>query len=1223
MSASRAWRVDLHCHSSFSDGTLVPEQVAEELAAAGCGHAALTDHNTTEGLERFREALERHGIRMTSGVEIDARTPSGLVHLLAYGFDEHDRHLQKALHAVRHPHTGKLRRTLTSSDGKTGPRIETLAPGQGAIDAGDAIKLLHDAGGKVFLAHPLTLTADWDQLEAAVAELRQLGLDGIEAHYKPYSRETRRRLVELAARHGLLCSGGSDFHGPGSGLGSASSGMDLPEETWYPLARELGITGRHGGNTDPAPAGKPRQLRSFLLNIGLPAALAGLLFVLTLFLVFLPAMEAQLLDRKKETIRELTRTAASILQEYHDESVAGLIEPDQARQEAAARIGRLRYGEEGKDYFWITDMRPYMVMHPYRGDLNGTDLGEFRDPAGNPVFVAFVDAVRERESGYVDYYWQWKDDPEQIAPKLSYVQAFRPWGWVIGTGIYTEDLREEVSRTRISLVLASILISAVVALLLLYVARQSYRLELRRARAEIQLSESSEKYRALVSASTEGTLMVLDGECAYANAMLESMLGYQEGALGGRPVLDLLASETPLDRSARESIDSLLAGEPAPESFEAGLLRNDGQRIDVQLSATSITFAGREGIILVARDITRSTQVEAALERSRVHYRKLTRSIPLGVFRARWQDGRSPLAEANPAMHKLLGLSADSHCTGIDWLARIQDEELRRRVVSELAREGSLEIERLALRRDDGSSVDVRLFTVLVEEDAELLCDGVLEDITERTRGEAERDELIAQLQTSLFYLQEPIGPAVREAPQLELEESIAEAAARMSHTKTSALVVVSSSGEPIGLVTDQDFRARVTARDLDRRRPIREIMSAPLASISEHGLVHEAILEMQERGIGHLAVLDDSGRLRGLVRDRDLIQFRHYSSLVLAHSIRHAASIEELSTAVKRLPRLVQALIASGARIRAINRIISRVADSVVERLLQMAHEELGPAPCRYAFVAMGSEGRREQTLLTDQDTGLIHENPPPGKEEAWAEWFLAFGTWMSKGLAKAGYRECPGGVMASNKQWNGSREQWSRQFGDWIRSADSQQLLDINIAFDLRCIGGDPDLVHEVRRRVFEVIESHPPFLLHLARNALLTRPPLGIRGNIVLHTEEDGSRTISLKEALMPVVNYGRLYALKHRLEETHTIDRLGQLHALGRLSSESWDRLLPDYEEVMKLRLNRQAAALLAGQEANNRIGPDDWNAHQEATLKRLFALTGDLRKKISYEFLGMA
>ena len=1213
MDHQHALRIDLHVHSSFSDGTLAPEQLASELSAAGCSHVALTDHNTTAGWERFREATERHGMRAVCATELDAHANCRHIHLLAYGFDEHNRELLNLLRALRHPWGPFL---LTAN---RNAQIKRVAPGTGAAEAGSAIRCFHQAGGKVFLAHPLTVTQDWTQLEQALLELKALGLDGIEAHYKSYDRDTRQHLCELAEKLSLLTCAGSDYHGPEVPLGASTPGYDIPESAWRPLAHAIGIN--EGLSRTPSASGlPPRQLRKFLLHIGLPAALAGLLFVLTIFTVLLPAIEKQLLERKKETIRELTRTAASILHEYHNEARAGLMTEEQAMRESAERISRMRYGEEGKDYFWITDMHPTMVMHPYRVDLNGKDLSDFQDKAGNRVFVAFVDAVREDDAGYVNYYWQWKDDPGQIVPKLSYLQAFRPWNWVIGTGIYTEDVQAEIASIKDRLILACLLISATVAVLLFYVAQQSYRIERRRARTEEELAQSNQKYRTLVEASTECTMMILGGECAYANAPLEEMLGYTPGTLSGRPVLGLLQKTSTLDKSALEHMNALLSGEPAPLSFPARITGNQGQVLEVLLSATPVSFDAKEGVILLVRDMRRPLQVADAVARSRDHYRKLTQGMPLGVFRSRWDSDSALLLEANPAALQQLGLPPESAPQRVDWLARIVEPEQRQRVRDALVQKESVEIEGLSLRRDDGKRIDVRLFAVLVHEEDQLFCDGILEDITRRTRHEVERDTLISQLQTSLFFLQEPVSRIMRGSVSLSLADTVSRAVALMTKEESSAIVVCDNDHHPVGIFTDSDLRSRVLHRSADQQTPLRQLMSAPLIRIQADALISEATHLMQENACSHLAVVDSSDLVIGMIHIKDILHYSQYSTVLLASRITQASSAEDLQALTATLPELVRALLLAGSRVRSICRTISGTSDRVATRLVELAQQELGSAPGPFALVAMGSQARFEQTLSTDQDTGLIYASPPADQADRWAEYFLALGKYVTQGLDQAGYPLCPGGVMASEPEWNQSILGWISTFERCVQQADAEELLNINIAFDLRCITGDTLLVQQLKTAMHDAVAEHPPFLLQLARNALLAKPPLGVRGNIVTH-KDDGEKRVSLKEALLPIVNYGRLYSLQHRIDETHTLDRLGELQHLGGLSASGYSELLTDYEVVMQMRLSRQVDSILAGRAMTNSIGPAEWTDYEEAMLKRLYSLSGDLRKKISFDFLG--
>lgn len=216
--------IDLHCHSTASDGAYTPERVALEVYSAGTRWAALTDHNTTCGQARFREALEHYGVGCITGVEMAAYTAEGPVHLLAYGFDPFHARLESALHVTRSPVNWLLQRLaarlrwrlrgepLPAFASEAGD-VAGLRYTQGRLEFADAAALVHQAGGLVFLAHPLTrLTTG--QLDWLLDALPPLGLDGIEAVYKSYPPEACRDLRRRAESRGLLVSAGSDYHGP-------------------------------------------------------------------------------------------------------------------------------------------------------------------------------------------------------------------------------------------------------------------------------------------------------------------------------------------------------------------------------------------------------------------------------------------------------------------------------------------------------------------------------------------------------------------------------------------------------------------------------------------------------------------------------------------------------------------------------------------------------------------------------------------------------------------------------------------------------------------------------------------------------------------------------------------------------------------------------------------------------------------------------------------------
>lgn len=220
------------------------------------------------------------------------------------------------------------------------------------------------------------------------------------------------------------------------------------------------------------------------LRIIVPLYVTYILFALCIFLIFIPKLKNHMMDQKRATIRELTESAISLLSEYDQRAQKAELTPEAARSEAIKQVRMMRYGPEGKDYFWINDMHPFMVMHPYRPDLEGKDLTLFKDSQGKFPFIAMVEKVLDAGSGYVEYYWQWKDTPGKDAPKISYVKRFPPWNWIVGTGIYTDDIHREIAVIVRQFVIIFAGILGVIILLSLYISYQAVRIQTKRSMAE-------------------------------------------------------------------------------------------------------------------------------------------------------------------------------------------------------------------------------------------------------------------------------------------------------------------------------------------------------------------------------------------------------------------------------------------------------------------------------------------------------------------------------------------------------------------------------------------------------------------------------------------------------------------------------------------------------------------------------------------------------------------
>lgn len=346
----------------------------------------------------------------------------------------------------------------------------------------------------------------------------------------------------------------------------------------------------------------------FWLGLLLPTVIAVGLFISAIFVLILPLFREDLLDQRRLMIRELTASAASAIEHHVGRVERGEIGLEAAQTQAVQEIRALRYGDENKDYFWITDMHPRMVMHPYRSDLIGTDLSHFMDAedrSGKRLFVEFVDLVRSENEGYLEYLWQWKDDPMRKVPKLSYVRGIPEWGWIIGTGVYIHDVDQEIEGLthRISIIFA--FITAGLVLILLYILRQSLRIENERQQAEVGLTEAKDRYRALVEASNEGYVLELEGEHVYSNLTFQRLLGYSEEAVLSREIWSSIIPEIPINQVARQNLQHVFMGQTVRGEFEARVLKKSGESLDVIMRVSRIFFSEKNGHVISVRPIVR------------------------------------------------------------------------------------------------------------------------------------------------------------------------------------------------------------------------------------------------------------------------------------------------------------------------------------------------------------------------------------------------------------------------------------------------------------------------------------------------------------------------------------------------------------------------------------------------------------------------------------------
>ncbi len=365
-----------------------------------------------------------------------------------------------------------------------------------------------------------------------------------------------------------------------------------------------------------------KPARAASLRIIVPVGLTFVLFVLSVFLIFIPSMEDRMMEQKREMIRGLTDTACSLLDQCAAQASGGKLSLKDAQARAMSIISKLRYGPEGKDYFWINDMHPRMIMHPYRPDLDGKDLSNYADPKGKHLFLEFVKTVQDNDAGYVDYMWQWKDDPDHIVPKISYVKGFEPWGWIIGTGIYVEDVRTEIASITRRMILIFFGILAIIFLLSLYAIWQTVKTERQRKEAENGLLRSEKMFRTLGEDAPFGISMLSpDLRFEYLNPKFTEIFGYTKEDL---PDKETWFEKAYPDESYREKVIDTWRGdlvenagveEIKPRVFTVKC--KDGQDKIIHFRAVALED-GRQ--LLTYEDITEKAKMEKTLKENERKY---------------------------------------------------------------------------------------------------------------------------------------------------------------------------------------------------------------------------------------------------------------------------------------------------------------------------------------------------------------------------------------------------------------------------------------------------------------------------------------------------------------------------------------------------------------------------------------------------------------------------
>ncbi|RJL00708.1 DUF294 nucleotidyltransferase-like domain-containing protein [Paracoccus siganidrum] len=457
------------------------------------------------------------------------------------------------------------------------------------------------------------------------------------------------------------------------------------------------------------------------------------------------------------------------------------------------------------------------------------------------------------------------------------------------------------------------------------------------------------------------------------------------------------------------------------------------------------------------------------------------------------------------------------------------------------------------------------------------------------------------------------VGDLINRAPLSCAPDTPAIEAARIMRDAHASSLGVVQDGRLVGLVTIRDMSSRVVAEGRDVQAPVGQVMTADPITLSPGELGYDVLNIMLERRIGHLPVVEGD-RFVGMVSQTDLMRVQAISSSALIRDIAGAENVAAMAASTARIPELLVQLVSGHYRHEVVTRMITDIADAVTRRLLIMAEAELGEAPGRYLWAACGSQGRQEQTGLSDQDNCLILEDGcDPGHP-----WFADLARFVSDGLHACGYVYCPGDMMATNPRWRQPRQVWRGYFRDWILHPSPEAQMLASVMFDLRAIGGDAALLAGLQTETLEMAARNSIFVAHMVSNALKHRPPLGLIGGFAtIRTGEHRHRIDMKHSGVVPVTDLARIYALQGRLRPVNTRARLTEAEDRGVISGSGARDLIAAYDLIQTTRLENQAEQIRAGRRPDNYLDPAGLPDFGRSHLRDAFVVVRGMQSAVGH------
>ena len=456
-------------------------------------------------------------------------------------------------------------------------------------------------------------------------------------------------------------------------------------------------------------------------------------------------------------------------------------------------------------------------------------------------------------------------------------------------------------------------------------------------------------------------------------------------------------------------------------------------------------------------------------------------------------------------------------------------------------------------------------------------------------------------------------------------EDTIQEAAALMSAKHVSSIVICKSDLKPLGIITDKDLRNKVVSQGIPLDTVASKIMSTPILTRRKDASFSDLYLTMIKHRLHHLVLTEDGtdkSPVCGIISDHDVLLSMGNSPAVLIHGLMNTLDLKEMRLICDQAEQMLTYYLENELTMDFVASVMTEVNDIIIKQALRIAENSLSKEDevlrnIPFCFLSLGSEGREEQLLRTDQDNALVYEDVPEALEEAAHAYFLKLGTAMVEVILACGFAPCPGDIMASNPKWVQPMSKWKSYFSEWIIRPTEEAILSSTIFFDFRAVAGNLGLGETLSLHIYEEIQKKKVFLNFLAKNALMNPPPLGFFKDFVVEKSGEHKNEFDIKSrAMMPLADLARLLILSHGvIGVNNTFKRFDRLVEL----EPNYEALFKQAAKAYEILMRTRALEGLKNQSSGRFIQPENLGKLERQLLKNTFSPISELQDIVKVRF----